>query len=99
MIDRKPYKQKICSSPDGNKVIKKADGNLPSLSSRGRNFAEALFVHAKAGFEIASSEKATERLNICKACDKYKAGRCELCGCFMKVKSTWDSMKCPIGKW
>lgn len=43
----------------------------------------------------------TARLDICKACDKFKelTQRCSLCGCFMTMKTRLEGATCPIGKW
>jgi hypothetical protein len=41
------------------------------------------------------------RLDICKQCPFFdaKTVRCKKCGCFMRLKSTLQKAKCPIGKW
>ena len=41
------------------------------------------------------------RLEICKACEFYRAktNQCRKCGCFMKLKTKLEHAKCPIGKW
>jgi len=46
-------------------------------------------------------ELATHRLEICKTCDWFrpKTQTCKKCGCFMKLKTTLEKAKCPIGKW
>lgn len=46
-------------------------------------------------------ELAVYRLEICKACPAYrpKTQTCRKCGCFMKLKTTLEHAKCPIGKW
>ena len=49
----------------------------------------------------SSKEVIEERLAICNECpwlDK-RLVKCRKCGCFMKLKSTLGSAKCPIGKW
>jgi len=49
----------------------------------------------------SSEEISAYRLEICKACDFYRAktNQCKKCGCFMKLKTTLANAKCPIGKW
>lgn len=47
------------------------------------------------------SEESNYRLEICKACEYFrqKTQTCKKCGCFMKLKTTLERSKCPIGKW
>jgi hypothetical protein len=46
-------------------------------------------------------ELAAYRLEICKGCELFrvKIKTCMKCGCFMKLKTTLEKAKCPIGKW
>ena len=48
-----------------------------------------------------SDEEKTRRMEICRACDQFKADtqRCMKCGCFMTYKSRLSAGKCSIGKW
>lgn len=41
------------------------------------------------------------RLEICNTCQFFskRMVKCKKCGCFMKLKTTLKSAKCPIGKW
>jgi hypothetical protein len=50
---------------------------------------------------FTSKEKAKERLKICENCDRVikLTMTCKECGCFMKVKTTLETAKCPKGKW
>jgi hypothetical protein len=49
----------------------------------------------------SSEELAEYRLEICNACPAYrpKTNTCRKCGCFMKLKTSLQDAKCPIGKW
>jgi hypothetical protein len=49
----------------------------------------------------SSEDLAAYRLEICKGCEFYRAAtnQCKKCGCFMKLKTTLENAKCPIGKW
>ncbi|NDB60995.1 hypothetical protein EB001_21495 [bacterium] len=52
--------------------------------------------------EPRSGEQLSKyRLEICQACDFYKkrTNQCKKCGCFMKLKTTLENARCPIGKW
>ena len=46
-------------------------------------------------------EISISRLEICKTCEWFrpKTETCKKCGCFMKLKTTLEKAKCPIGKW
>lgn len=50
---------------------------------------------------LASSEKAKQRMDICKACPSYKSMlfMCSECGCIMPAKTKLDNSVCPLGKW
>jgi hypothetical protein len=50
---------------------------------------------------IAPRDASRQRLEICKGCDRYRENSqtCELCGCYMPLKTTMANMKCPIDKW
>ena len=49
----------------------------------------------------SSEELSVYRLEICKGCPQYRprTNTCKKCGCFMKLKTTLEHAKCPIGKW
>ena len=40
-------------------------------------------------------------LNICKSCEYFNESlhQCRHCGCFLQIKTSWASEKCPIDKW
>jgi len=42
-----------------------------------------------------------ERMEICKGCDRFDANKqtCDLCGCYMPVKTCLANMKCPQDLW
>lgn len=40
------------------------------------------------------------RLKICSTCpQKTTLNRCRACGCFLGLKTSLKTEKCPIGKW
>jgi hypothetical protein len=55
---------------------------------------------------VSNSEKQN-RLDICKACDKFKAktsilpSRCSECGCVLYLKTKFKNQHCPLDspKW
>jgi len=50
---------------------------------------------------VAPRSVHAKRMDICKECDRFRENTqtCEICGCFMPLKSTMANMKCPIDKW
>ena len=76
----------------------------PSLSDMAKSAVKETMRHAKSKFKNVSKEVEAHRVNTCNSCDllmvsERHAGRCKVCGCFMKVKARWETSKCPIGKW
>ena len=49
----------------------------------------------------ADPDLMKERLAICNECPWLNKSfvKCRKCGCFMKLKTTLMSAKCPEGKW
>ena len=43
----------------------------------------------------APIEVRKERMAICGKCEYFKNSKCELCGCFMPLKTTFSNMTCP----
>lgn len=50
---------------------------------------------------LSEDELKNERMKVCEACDHFKRGlkQCDLCGCFMELKTKFIKAECPIGKW
>ena len=71
---------------------------MPPLHKQAVNVVTSLTEHAFNGFKKDEKTKE-ERLKICEGCDLYKNKRCTQCGCFMEVKTSSVTSKCPIGKW
>jgi hypothetical protein len=68
-----------------------------------RSFAASVRDTAKRLLEdpsIAPRRVSMLRMEICEACDRYtKASTCEICQCYMPIKTTMANMKCPIDEW
>lgn len=49
----------------------------------------------------SDKELIEQRLAICNQCPAFNKNlaKCKKCGCFMKLKTTLQEAKCPIGKW
>ena len=50
---------------------------------------------------FCDEERRTERYNICKECEHFRAvtKQCKLCSCFMPIKTKMLESTCPINKW
>lgn len=50
---------------------------------------------------IAAEDLAKSRLTECEACDQFGrlARQCNLCGCFMDIKTKMLEASCPAEKW
>lgn len=50
---------------------------------------------------VAPRKTAAERLEICRNCDRFisDSQKCDICQCFMPLKTAAANMECPIGKW
>lgn len=46
-------------------------------------------------------ELIESRLQMCNTCPWFnkRLAKCKKCGCFMRLKTTLQNAKCPIGKW
>ena len=69
-----------------------------------RSFAASIKDTARRLLEdptVAPRAVASERMTVCESCDRYRADSktCEICGCYMPLKTTMANMKCPIDKW
>ena len=68
-----------------------------------RSFAASVRDTAKRLLEdstVAPRAVAAERITICEGCDRYtKKKTCEICQCYMPLKTTMANMACPIDKW
>ena len=74
---------------------------LPSTMEMAKNFVKSAAKHVQSGMKNVTEEKQAERLKICSECPFIveNGSRCGKCGCFLQVKTKWESSTCPIGKW
>lgn len=74
---------------------------LPSTMEMAKNFVKSATKHIQNGMKSVTEEKQQERLKICSECPHITENnsRCGHCGCFLQVKTKWESSSCPIGKW
>lgn len=73
----------------------------PAISLRHQllNFTQATIGHALNGLKNVGEEELNRRKSICSTCPEHENGRCKKCGCFTNLKASWESEKCPLGKW
>ena len=66
-----------------------------------KNFTGSFANHLADGLKKSSEEEFEKRMEICRNCDQYNSeqNRCNNCGCFLKIKASWNSEKCPLNKW
>ena len=50
-------------------------------------------------FDMASVELRQQRLDICNGCDKKIEDTCSECSCLLSVRTSYQEITCPIGKW
>ena len=78
---------------------------FPSGLQMAKNLSSSILNATKAltkGEKIRSSKgEAAERMKICAGCEHYikEENRCNLCGCFLNVKTKVATERCPVGKW
>ena len=51
--------------------------------------------------DLACDVEIENRISICESCEFYikSTTNCKKCGCFMKIKTKFKAMSCPIQKW
>tara|TARA_R110001592_G_scaffold350425_1_gene646556 strand:- start:125 stop:541 length:417 start_codon:yes stop_codon:yes gene_type:complete len=67
------------------------------LPPKVKSFFTTMRDWAKSGFKKA--EFADKRYSICQGCEYFSEPRCNLCGCYMKGKTSVAKASCPILKW
>ena len=50
---------------------------------------------------VAPRSVSKERMDLCRECDRFRADSqtCEICQCFMPLKTAAANMRCPIDRW
>lgn len=74
---------------------------MSEIFNRAKSFSSSVANHMADGFKQVPEEEYNRRIDICQKCDQYDASshRCGHCGCFLKLKASWNSEKCPLNKW
>jgi len=79
----------------------------PTRAEQLANLLKATGEHVANKCAKVTPESRAERLAICEACELYDGKICrhKSCGCKIRKaagfidKLTWESSKCPLGKW
>ena len=71
------------------------------MTNKAQSFLNSLVGHMANGFQSVDDAIKEQRLSICRECEHFseKNSKCHLCGCFLKIKTSWASEECPIGLW
>lgn len=92
-----------CLSDPNATPVEGDDVHAPGLIRRAVNFGTALVRHAADGLQRVSDEEYAARLKVCEGCPSCDLTRfiCRepACGCQLRLKASWRSEKCPLGKW
>ncbi len=84
--------------PDASLQVEEEFGDL-TYAEMFRGLGESIKAIAASGMKLAGKEAHSARYGICLECDKLENGRCKACGCFMKLKTKFGAMSCPLNKW
>jgi hypothetical protein len=87
---------------DPTKRGTKVSDNAPECCRR--SFAASIKDTARRLLEdptIAPRNVAKHRMGLCEVCDRFskESKTCEICQCYMPLKTTMANMKCPIDLW
>lgn len=44
-------------------------------------------------------EVQESRMIVCRGCPSFVDEKCVECGCYMRIKTQFSEMECPLGKW
>ena len=62
-------------------------------------FAEAMVRAQAAGWPLLDGKAYTDRLVICRACDRYRYFQCQECRCVVWFKAKLATEDCPKKRW
>ena len=75
--------------------------SIEELFNKAKNLTISTINHLSNGLKSVKENVKQERLTICQNCDKFNSENitCNECGCFLQIKTSWASEKCPLNKW
>jgi hypothetical protein len=73
----------------------------PDFLEKVKNVGGALGRFVKIGMKTVSEKTKQKRLSICQGCEYYdkELMKCNVCGCYLEVKTKMASESCPLNKW
>jgi len=75
--------------------------NKPSTKNKIFTFVSSMIQYAASGFENADLSVSNQRIKICEECPDFIPFNrsCQLCGCYMDLKTKIAASECPLKKW
>jgi len=70
--------------------------NETFLLRKAIDFWHALLRHIRNYLRRVSRKEKKRRMEICSRCEHYRDGSCAICGCNLKIKTSWQMEKCPL---
>ena len=70
-----------------------------------KSFSNAVATWVVNGLKVTPDDIREHRYNLCQACPEFDKdgfmghGKCNLCGCNLRVKTVFPYEKCPVDKW
>jgi hypothetical protein len=74
----------------------------PSFIKQAKTFTTAVVRHVAGGMPQTSDDERDRRMEICRGCPAFTGGedpKCNECGCYLKIKTSWALESCPQNKW
>ena len=94
--------RRVLTDPRFQRLWGESHDAPPGLLARLGRFARAAARHVAAGRPKVTPEQHAARLAVCDGppvCPEKKGNSCRLCGCNLRLKSSWATQDCPAGKW
>jgi len=91
--------------PCRHQTFKTEQDTETSFAKKVKNFIKSSTEHIANGMQLCSDETISKRYSICLSCPFFKDKACTKCGCPIYrhkryiSKLSWESEKCPEGKW
>lgn len=78
-----------------------SNDNLPGFFETAKNFTKSAAEHIADGMKNTEKTLQEKRMDVCRRCEFFikETERCSKCGCYLQLKTKWNSAKCPIKKW
>ena len=71
----------------------------PNIFTKAVNLARATLAHVASGCERTPLMLFNHRVAICDNCPERADDACRVCGCYVAIKASWYTQRCPLDKW